>query len=185
MAARPEFLLTAEQFLEIEFPPGIKAELDNGVIRMMGGGTVAHARVQMNLYGFLRAALRGSGCRPFGSDMGVLTHDGSVRYPDLSVSCDGVPGIDDDDRVLRSPRVVFEVLSPTTRRADRGVKLDEYRMIGSVECIVLVDPVAERVRVLRRTGSDAWSDVDHREPIDLALPSLGVTVPHAEMFARD
>lgn len=185
MAARPEFLLTAEQFLEIEFPPGVKAELDNGVIRMMGGGTVAHARVQMNLYRYLGNALRGSGCRPFGSDMGVLTHDKSVRYPDLSISCDSVPGVDDDDQVLSEPRVVFEVLSPTTRRADRGVKLDEYRTIGSVEAIVLVDPVTERIRVLRRTGPDAWSDVSHSEPADLVLPLLDVTVPHGEIFARD
>ena len=185
MAARPEFLLTAEQFLEIEFPPGVKAELDNGVIRMMGGGTVAHARVQMNLYRYLGNALRGSGCRPFGSDMGVLTHDRSIRYPDVSINCDSVPGMDDEDQVLNAPRVIFEVLSATTRRANRGVKLDEYRTIGSVEMIVLVDPVTERLRVLRRTGPGAWNDRDHREPHDLEIPSLGLVVPHSEIFARD
>ena len=185
MAARPDFLLTAEQFLEIEFPPGVKAELDNGVIRMMGGGTVAHARVQMNLYRFLGTALRGSGCRPFGSDMGVLTHGGSVRYPDVSINCDTVPGMDDDDQVLGAPRGIFEVLSLTTRRADRGVKLEEYRSIQSIEMVVLVDPVTERLRVLRRTGPEAWQDREHREPFDLDLPVLDLVVPHAEIFARD
>lgn len=37
-------LLTAEDFLEIDFGE-LKAELDNGVIHMMAGGTARHARV--------------------------------------------------------------------------------------------------------------------------------------------
>lgn len=46
MAAQPDtVLLTAEQFLDIEFPSELKAELDNGVIRMMAGGSRDHARV--------------------------------------------------------------------------------------------------------------------------------------------
>jgi Uma2 family endonuclease len=183
MAARPEHLLTAEQFLEIDFPPDVKAELDNGVIRMMGG-TRAHARVQMNLYAFLRVALRGSGCRPFGSDMAVRTHNGSVRYPDVSIERSGEPG-GDDDRLLDEPRVVFEILSPSTRRADRGPKLDEYRAIESIDTIVLIDPATEWLRVLRRIGPGAWQDREHREPFGLDLPAPGVTVPHLEIFARD
>lgn len=42
-------LLDAEEFLEIDFGAERKAELDQGVIRMMAGGTRAHARVQANL----------------------------------------------------------------------------------------------------------------------------------------
>lgn len=158
MAAQPDTVsLTAEQFLEIEFPPDVKAELDNGVIRMMGGGTRAHARVRMNLYRFLSNVLRGSRCRPFGSDMAVRTRDDLVRYPDATIDCGGEPG-GDDDRVLADPRVVFEVLSPSTRGKDGGVKLGEHREIPSVETIVLVDPATEWLRVLQRTGPDAWTD---------------------------
>lgn len=186
MAAQPDaVLLDAERFLQIDFGPDIKAELDNGVIRMMAGGTRAHARVQMNLYSFMRTALRGSGCRPFGSDMAVRTHDYSVRYPDLTIDCGGEGVADDEDRLLHHPQVVVEILSPSTRDNDQGVKLNEYRAIASIDTIVLVDPLAERLRVLQRTGPDAWSDRTYREPADLELPSLNVTVPHAEMFARD
>jgi plasmid replication initiation protein len=62
----PDPLLTAEQFLAIDFGEGIRAELDNGVVRMMSGGTARHARVQLNIQSWLRQALRASGCRPFG-----------------------------------------------------------------------------------------------------------------------
>ena len=45
MATEPSYpLLTAEQFLAIDFGEQ-KAELDNGIIYMMAGGTARHARV--------------------------------------------------------------------------------------------------------------------------------------------
>ncbi|WP_375427617.1 Uma2 family endonuclease [uncultured Sphingomonas sp.] len=186
MAAQPELvLLTAEQFLAIEWGSDIKAELDNGVIRVMSGGTVAHARVQMNLYRFLGSALRGSGCRPFGSDMAIRTHAGSVRYPDVSVDCGGDRGTSDEAKALGDPRVVIEILSPSTRREDEGVKLSEYRLVLTIDTIVFLDPLAERMRVLQRTGPDSWSDRTYQEPAELELPALGLVVPHAEIFARD
>lgn len=186
MAARPEtVLLTASQFLRIDFGSEVKAELDNGVIRMMAGGTAAHARVQANLTAYLRVALRGSGCRPFGSDMAIETHAGSVRYPDVSVDCRSDRDMPDDAKALANPKVVIEVLSPSTRREDEGVKLDEYRSVPTIDTVVFVDPERERIRVLQRTGPSSWSDVTSTEPADLALPWVGVIVPHEEMFARD
>ena len=73
MATHPDYpLLTAEEFLEIDFGER-KAELDNGVIRMMAGGTRRHARVQSNIVAALAARLRGTGCAPYGPDMGART----------------------------------------------------------------------------------------------------------------
>jgi hypothetical protein len=44
MVTRSDYpLLTAEDFLDIDFGER-KAELDNGVIRMMAGGAARHAR---------------------------------------------------------------------------------------------------------------------------------------------
>lgn len=177
-------LLNAAEFLQIEFGPDMKAELDEGMIRMMAGGSREHARVQMNLYGWLRANLRGSGCRPFGSDMAIETAERSVRYPDLTIDC-GTPSDAPEDRILREPRVIIEVLSPSTRRSDEGAKLAEYRSLPSVDTIALIDPETERCRVLQRTGPSAWSDVTYTGPAAIELPSLNVTIPHTEIFARD
>jgi Uma2 family endonuclease len=175
-------LLTAEEFYQIDFGPDLKAELDNGYIRMMAGGTRDHSRVQGNLIRFLGNALRGSGCRPYGSDMSVRAHDLSVRYPDVTVDC-GSPTDTGSDIRLSAPRVIFEVLSPSTRANDIRVKASEYRAIDTVDTVVLVDPDEERVLVHQRTG-DGW----HEAPFasrDVPLPSLGLTLPHAEIFARD
>lgn len=175
-------LLTAEEFYQIDFGPDLKAELDNGVIRMMAGGTRDHARVQANITAFLRTNLRGSGCRPYGSDMSVRAHDLSVRYPDVTVDC-GSPEDRGDDTRLTAPRAIFEVLSPSTRDLDLRVKSEEYRALPTVDTIVFVDPDAETVIVHQRIAN-GWNQT-LPAPADVPLPSLGVTLPHAEIFARD
>lgn len=179
-------LLDAEEFFEIDFGAERKAELDQGVIRMMGRGTRAHARVQANLLAWLRQALRGSGCRPYGSDMAIKTGRLSVRYPDVSVVCGDSAAADDDDRVsFDHASAVFEILSPSTVEYDQTVKLREYQQIEAVQTIVLLDPESEQVRIVQRLGPQSWRDDTLPGPVDVALPSLGLTIPHAEIFSRD
>lgn len=173
-------LLTVEEFLQIDFGPELKAELEDGVIRMMAGGSRAHARVQMNLYAFLGATLRGSGCRPYGSDMGVRTKELALRYPDLTVDC-GKVGDEPSDQMLGNPRVLIEVLSPSTRDYDLRIKKAEYREIDSVGTIAFIDPDAETVSVSQRVEG-GWTD-SLFAAVDLTLPDLNITVPHAEIFA--
>lgn len=185
MATHVEYpLLTAEEFLRIDFGDR-KAELDNGVIRMMAGGTARHSQVQTNLLVALAPRLRGTGCAPYNSDMGARTRDRSVRYPDVSIYCGRGDTSNDDLLMFDDPRVVFEVLSAGTARTDLRTKLEEYRELPSVDTIVFVDIASERLRVVQRTGPESWNDVTHHTPFDLPLPALGLTIPHAEIFARD
>ena len=177
-------LLTAAEFLELDFGD-LKAELDNGVIRMMAGGSARHAEVATNILVALANRLRGSGCKPYSSDMATRTHDLSVRYPDVSVFCGRNSPANDDAKAFDDPRVLFEVLSATTARTDLRTKLEEYKALDSVDTIVFVDIASERLRVIQRTGPHGWSDVAHDDSFDVPLPALDITLPHAEMFARD
>ncbi len=186
MAARPDYpltLLSIDQFLAISFGEQ-KAELDDGIIRMMAGAKARHNRVTFNVQLALGRRLEGSGCTPYGSDMGVRTRDQTLRYPDVSVFCGHDEAADDDARVFADPRIVFEILSAGTSRTDLREKLPEYQAMASVDTIVLIDIATERLRVVQRIGSDGWMDTRHADPNDLALPSLGLTIAHAEIFAR-
>ena len=185
MATQPDYpLLTAEDFLDIDFGER-KAELDNGVIRMMAGGTARHARVQGNILTALYGRLRGTSCTPYNSDMATRTHDRSIRYPDVTVFC-GHDGVKDDEaKAFADPRVLFEVLSAGNSRTDLKVKVPEYKALPSVDTIVLVDIATERLRVFQRTGRDGWSEQGFDQPADVELPAIGVTLPHHEIFARD
>ncbi|WP_375402901.1 Uma2 family endonuclease [uncultured Sphingomonas sp.] len=185
MATQPDYpLLTAAEFLQIDFGDR-RAELDNGVIRMMAGGTARHADVQLNVAAALRSKLRGTDCRSYISDMATRTRDYSIRYPDVTIYCGRNGPANDDLKAFDDPRVIFEVLSAGTARTDLRVKLEEYKELASVDTIVFVDIATERLRVVQRTGPNGWSELIHQEPAVLALPSLGVELTHEEIFTRD
>lgn len=186
MATQPDYpLLTAEEFLEIDFGPDRKAELDNGVIHMIAGGTARHVRVQGNIIATLGPRLRGSGYALYGSILATRTHDLSVRYPDVSIYRGKSAFSDDDAKALDDPHMIFEVLSAGTARTDLPIKLDEYKALPSVDTIVFVDIATERLRVVQRTGPNAWSDTTYNGPVDVSLPALAIDLTHADIFARD
>ena len=78
--------------------------------------------------------LENSSCEPHGSDMAIQTRENGVRYPDVTIDC-GSPGDDVDDTRLTNPRVVIEILSPSTREYDLLVKSAEYRVITSIDTV--------------------------------------------------
>ena len=92
---------------------------------------------------------------------------------------------DPDARLLGDPRVVFEVLSPSTASNDQITKLREYRALPGVDAIVFVDPASERVRLVDRSMADDTEGGWLAAGNDLALPMLGISIPHDEIFARD
>jgi Uma2 family endonuclease len=184
MATQAKRLLTVEEFLELEIDVEGRVELDNGVIRMMAGGSAAHARVQGNVFGTLFDKLRGKACRPYGSDMGLRAHDLSLRYPDVSVFC-GREGPENDKlQMFNDPHLVVEVLSPSTRDSDVRVKLPEYCAIHSLRAILYIDPEAETVRLLSRNVTGGWLDTEIAQNGDVNLPDLDIKLRHEEIFQR-
>lgn len=184
MASTARRLITVDEFLTLEFSgqEGFRVELDNGVISMMAGGSLHHARVQRTLIALLFIALKGSECSPFGSDIGVRTHNLSLRYPDVSILCGHDDARSNDLFEVGDPRVVFEILSPSTRQIDLEVKLHEYCSTSSLEAIVYIDIDAEQIRHLRRRTDGGWDDDTLKSGADLAFPSLGVSLAWQDIF---
>ena len=117
--------------------------------------------------------------------MATLTHDISIRYPDVSIFCDRAGPANEKAKAFDDPRVLFEVPSAGTARTDLRIKLEEYKALDSVDTMVFVDIATERLRIVQRTAAHGWSDVAHDDPVDLPLPALDLIIPHAEIFARD
>jgi Uma2 family endonuclease len=161
-----------------------KAELVDGMILMMAGGSPRHAAIAANLIAALMPRLRGSGCRPYGSDLAARTGEASIRFPDVSVYCnDPARPVDENAKLIGDPRIIFEVLSPSTASNDQITKLREYKALAGVDMIVFVDPDNERLRVVQRDGTPEWADRWQTSGDDLTLTSLDITVPHDEIFA--
>ncbi len=175
--------MTVREFLDLDLGDA-KAELVDGTIYMMGGGSPAHAAIATNLIAALMPRLREKSCRPYGSDMAVRTGEASIRYPDVSIYCrDANAPIDRDAKLLGDPRVIFEILSPSTASNNQITKLAEYRALAGVDAVVFVDPDNERLRIVARDteGESAWLLVG----AELVLPTLAVSVPASEIFALD
>ncbi len=81
------------------------------------------------------------------------------------------------------PRVLIEVLSPSTMNYDRVKKLDEYKRLAAVSAILLVDTERPRVTVHGRGTDGAWDSVEF-VGLDAAfdLPTIGARLALADIF---
>lgn len=183
LADKPAYrAMTVGEFLELEIEG--RAELEDGVLYMMAGGSFRHAAVVANILAALSQKLRGSGCRPLGSDFAVRTGPATLRLPDVSVYRGfGAGGERNEAKLLGDPKVIFEVLSPSTSKLDQNVKLFEYQVLEGVAAIVFVDPDAEICRLAARTGPAGWSDRWLEKGGELPLTCLDLILSSDEMFA--
>jgi Uma2 family endonuclease len=119
---------TPEEYLELERQSDARHEYYEGEIYAMAGETLKHSQICVNLAGEVRAQLKGKPCQALSPNMKVRAETkGLFAYPDLTVVC-GEPIFHDQKRdVLLNPRVIFEVLSPSTERYDRTMKFFKYR----------------------------------------------------------
>ncbi len=151
---------TFDQYLMLEEDSGSKHEFLDGQVWAMSGGTPDHAAVAGNVLTLLNVQLIGKKCRVFTSDLRVrVAATGLGTYPDVSVICGRVE-LDPEDakrHTVINPRLLVEVLSPSTEVYDRGEKLRHYQQIASVEEIVLVAHDRIEIEVVRREADGTWS----------------------------
>jgi Uma2 family endonuclease len=171
MANVAEQLMSLDEFLAWERDQPERYEYARGVITMMTGGSAAHVTIAMNLAFALRQALRGTGCRPFGSDMRIIANH-TVRYPDISVVCRHV---DDRENNIPDPILIMEVISPTTEREDRGRKKFDYFATPSIQQYAIIEQDGCRVDLYTRTDT-SWTDEIVEGDAVLKLSSIGVEI---------
>ena len=85
---------------------------------------------------------------------------------------------------MTNPRLIVEVLSPSTEAYDRGDKFDRYRQLESLEEYVLVSVEARRVETFFRQADGVWL----LTPVSglnatAKRRSLEVELPLAEVYA--
>jgi Uma2 family endonuclease len=172
------------EYVALEELSPIKHEFLDGHVWAMAGGSPEHAAVTMNVGALLLAQLRGRPCRVFSSDLRVRCEaTGLSTYPDVTVVCGNLE-LDPSDptrHTVTNPRVLVEVLSPSTEHYDRGEKLEHYRQIDSVQEVVLVALDEQAVDVWRRDQGE-WR-VARTEPGGTAkLASIGCDLPLPEVY---
>jgi Uma2 family endonuclease len=186
MASNPVSRLTEEQYLAIERAAEFKSEFLNGEMFAMAGASIQHSRIRTNLTGELYTRLRGTACEAFGSDFRVrVSSSGMYTYPDIIV-VGGKPILADahQDNLL-NPAVIFEVLSPSTERYDRGLKFQHYRTIESLKDYIVVEQSKIWIEHFTREADNTWTLRDYQQlDKDLKIDSIGVQIPLALIYER-
>jgi Uma2 family endonuclease len=174
-------------YLDRSTPDG-KYEYLDGSARLMSGGSVEHDLIAYNTRVALNLHFFSGPCAVFGSDMQTLVGvkpDGRENYfyPDVTLSCD-VADRRRGNKLIRSPRIVVEVLSPGMEVVDRGKKLDAYKACSSIQEIVLISQFSPYVEVYRRNEEDAasWSHAFYTSGMEVELASVDVRISMDEIY---
>jgi len=172
--------LSLDEYLAWENQQPEKNEYCRGEVFAMVGARRAHGCVVANLSRHLGNHLAGTPCRVFIEGMKLQIADDAIFYPDLLVTCDKADLA--TEMIFRAPKLVIEVLSPSTQAYDRGLKFAVYRRLPSLLEYILVDPDARRVEGFRRNEQGQWVLYDMSEGPALEAASIGCTVPLDQVF---
>lgn len=179
MIANPAYF-TPKDYLALEHNSNIRHEYRQGLVYAMVGGTDDHNRISLNLVTLLNGHFGDSRCQFFSGDVKVNYADDFFYYPDVFVTCD--PRDREDRYIKRHPKLIAEVLSPSTAAFDRGLKFTDYQQLGSLEEYVLISQSVMQVECWRRVQG-SWEKVVYGEGDEVCLVSLGLECG-IELFYR-
>jgi len=112
--------MATDEYLEFEEQAAVRHEYVRGQIFAMTGSAEAHNVISGNLFAALHNFLQGTGCRVFQNDMKVRVEAADCfYYPDIMVTCEPYEA---KSVFKNSPRLIIEVLSPSTKHIDRREK---------------------------------------------------------------
>ncbi len=185
MAHAAHHRFTFDEYLRVEEDSGTKHEFVSGSVYAMSGGTPEHAGITANVARLLGNALEGRPCRVFSPDLRVRVQaSGLGTYADVTVICGQLEydPADPKRHTALNPKLVVEVLSPSTEDYDRGEKLGSYKQIPSLEEVVLIAHDRREVEVVRREPDGSWSRQIAGDDDRVRLTSLGCELAVSEIY---
>ncbi|TDM06101.1 MAG: Uma2 family endonuclease [Ideonella sp. MAG2] len=171
--------MTMTEFLAWEEQQADRHEFYCGEIFAMVGGSARHNRVILNLASRIGDHLDGTPCQVFAENIKVALAEGYL-YPDVMVTCG--KALAGDEQLVSDPKLIIEVLSPSTKGYDRRDKFILYRTLASLREYVLIDPADRRVEVFTLAEAGSWTLVDQTKASALTLQSIALTLPMEAVF---
>jgi Uma2 family endonuclease len=172
-------MTVAEYFQLEENDSDTRYEYIDGHVYAMAGGTANHDTSKSNMQRILWNLLRGTNCRVYSSDMKVYVSQARYFHPDVTVTCD--PRDRGTVQAIQAPRLIVEVLSPTTELIDRTWKLKNYRAHPTIEEYVLVDSQSFKIEIYHKEGNK-WLYEAYENNDDIPLHSVGVYFSLADAY---
>jgi len=162
-------------------------ELIDGDLYFMATPTFKHQEVSMNLSILIGNHLKGKDCKVYAAPMSVRLKQENRRdttlQPDLAVICD-MSKITDGKVCIGAPELVIEILSPSTARLDKFIKLEKYLQNGAHEYwIVDADSRGIQIFTLGSEGYLMKGYCDDDVIVSRVLP--GLEIPLLDIFGSE
>ena len=181
--AAQKTVFTAADYLVWEAAQLERHEFLDGEVFAMAGAEDRHVTLAGNLYIALRQHLSGSPCRTFMSDMRLhVAAANSYFYPDVLVTCSALDLA--SPMVKTEPKLIAEVLSPSTAAYDRGLKFSHYRSLASLKEYVLIDLDTRSTDCFRKGDDGLWVLHPFARGEVVSLTSVALELSAAQLFAE-
>lgn len=174
-------------YLAIEQEDNLRYEFHEGKLFAMAGGSLNHSDICLNISSELRSKLRkkNKSCKAFNSEMKIeVVPGGKYLYPDAGVSCPDHKESSHLKGAITNPRLVVEVISPSSSVYDQNTKFRLYFSMPSVKEYLIISQDEPAVRLYRRHGSGDLFGVHTAEGLEssIELASIEVTIPLADIY---
>jgi Uma2 family endonuclease len=173
--------MTVAEFLRWEDGTDTRYELLAGEPVAMAPPAVAHGVLAARLTARIEAVLRSRPPCIVQNEAGIAKpdRDDTCYVADLAVTCAPLrPG----QQLIADPLLIVEILSPGTVAHDRHTKVPDYRRIGSVREILLIDSERIFAEVLRRDGERWITEIVQGRDAVLSLAAIDLAVPMADLY---
>jgi Uma2 family endonuclease len=176
--------ISPEEYLAMERASSEKHEYFDGYVVAMSGAGKDHTFIASNLILEIGHFLKGKKCRISNSDLRVSTPDRDAYvYPDATIVCGEFKFEDDKFDTLLNPSVVFEILSPSTKRNDLGYKLLYYKNTPSLQQYVMIDSKTRHIRSETKQPDGAWRFEDINNPAAiLNIPTINFSISLDDIY---
>ena len=173
--------MTLDEFLRWDDGTETHYELIQGFPVAIAPPAEAHRVLAIRLGSRIDAAL--SRRRPCNAQLepGVIRPDWADTYfeADIAATC---AAIEPGRQAIKDPFLIIEILSPSTERHDRRVKLPVYRQIETVQEIVLIASDGHYAELHRRSEAQWITEILRGADARLALTAIGIEVSFADLY---
>jgi Uma2 family endonuclease len=191
---KADYRYTHQEYLDFERTAGERHEYLDGQIMAMAGEKLPHGHISVNLVISLGTQLKGKPCWVLTKDTKILSgpvlrsgksRKGLYSYPDVVVVCGAAEYLDEQQEVILNPKVIIEVLSPSTEAFDRGEKCRRYQTWNnSLTDYIIVAQDKPEIEHFRRKKVDwAFKRFMGLDAV-VTIGSIGCTLKLIEVYDR-
>lgn len=177
---------STEEYLVLEEAADYKSEYIDGEIVPMAGGSTNHNQIALNFSTELNFAFKKLDYRVFMSDVRLWMPQRCIyTYPDVMVVVGEPEYYNNRTDTITNPRVIIEVLSPSTKRYDSSKKFEAYRTISTFEEYLLLDQTRIYIEHFSKADNKRWSFCDY-DQLDqtITLSSVAFEISLADIYNK-